>query len=284
MFSCKLIQFVILSLTLMLGACMAPLEEDLESLPDERTEADPVAKDFYGVAMSGRTWSSPAGTNGVGGLGAMVALGELELEDPSAQLATLTLGIRNLNPALAFGDGRLYARIDFGIGSANETALLDWTSTTTITIPAGKVTVTAIQVDAYGHPAATDLIGLAPNPAQTINVPIALTASLAVGPRSSTGMPTLTQTIGQLFPAAPVVMRPPQRTKRVLVGDVRGQAGSDLQVTVGGSASQNVFQLGNAADSIIRTEGVVLPGGDDIVALVSAAGVLQVPVCWLLDG
>ena len=234
--------------------------------------------------MSGQTWSSPIGTIGLGGVGQQVTLGELQLENPQAQLATLTLGIRNLNPAVAFGDGRLYALITFGIGSANETALLDWTATTTITIPAGKVNVTAIQVDAYGHPAATDLIGLATNFAQVINVPIALTASLAAAPRSSPAMATLTQTIPQLFPATPVTLRPPQRTKRVLVGDVRGQAGSDLQVTVGGSASQNVFQLGNPADSRIRTDGVVLPGGDDIVTLVSAAGVLQVPVCWLLDG
>lgn len=274
MFSGKLIQLVVLSLSVLLGGCMGPTDE---------WEGETVARDFYGNVMSGLTWSSPAGVAGLGGMGVVVGVGELELEDTSAQEATLTLGIKNLNPALAFGDGRLYAQIVFGIGSASETVLVDWTATTTITLPVGKVNVTAIQVDAYGHPAATDLAGFAPNPAQTINVPIALTASLAAGQRSSGGMPTLSQTVS--LPAlGPIPFRPPQRAKRILVGDVRGQAGSDLQVMVSGSASFNMFQLGNAADSIIRTEGVVIPGGDDIISLTSAAGVLGVPICWLLDG
>lgn len=274
MFFSKLIQLIALSLSVLLGGCMAPTDE---------WEDEPVAKDFYGNVMSGVTWSSAAGVAGLGGMGQQVGVGELELEDNSAQEATLTLGIRNLNPALAFGDGRLYAQIVFGIGSATETMLLDWTATTTITLPVGKVYVTAIQVDAYGHPAATDLAGFAPNPLQSINVPIALTASLAAGQRSSGGMPTLSQTVN-LPPIGPIPFRPPQRAKRVLVGDHRGQVASDLEVIVSGSASANRFQLANAADSIIRSEGVVIPGGDDIITLVSAGGVNLVPICWLLDG
>lgn len=240
--------------------------------------------DYWQKLNSGQIWSSTQGVAGLGGFGFQQSLGELGLDDPSVQEATLTLGIRNLNPGLAFGDGRIYAQLTFGIGAANEVMLVDWTATTTISLPVGKVNVTAIQTDAFGHPAITDLNGFAPVPAQTINVPITLTASLAAGPRSSPAMPTLTQTIGIPPGGGPVILRPPQRAKRVLVGDHRGQVASDLQVTIGGSLSFNFFQLANPADSIIRTEGVIIPGGDDVVALTSAAGVLGVPVCWLLDG
>jgi hypothetical protein len=234
--------------------------------------------------QSGQIWSSAAGTVGLGGIGNQQGLGELALEDPSVQEATLTLGIRSLNPGLAFGDGRIYAQLTFGIGAASEVALVDWTATTTISLPVGKVNVVAIQTDAFGHPAIIDLNGFAVNPLQVINVPITLTASLAAVPRSSQGMPTLTQTVRVDAGGGATILRPPQRAKRVLVGDPRGQVASDLQVTLGGSNSFNFFQLGNAADSIIRTEGVIIPGGDDVVSLTSVAGVLGVPVCWLLDG
>ncbi len=240
--------------------------------------------DPWQLLQSGQIWSSPAGTLGLGGIGAQQGLGELALEDPAVQQATLTLGIRSLNPGVAFGDGRIYAQLTFGIGAANEVALVDWTATTTVSLPVGKVNVVAIQTDAFGHPAVVDLNGFAVNPVQTINTPITLTASLAAVPRSSQAMPTLTQTVNVQAGGGPVIMRPPQRAKRVLIGDPRGQVLSDLQVTIGGSNALNFFQLVNPADSIIRTEGVIIPGGADVVALTSVAGVFGVPVCWLLDG
>ncbi len=240
--------------------------------------------DPWQLLQSGQIWSSPNGTVGLGGIGAQQTLGELALEDQSVQVATLTLGVRSLNPGVAFGDGRIYALLTFGIGTANEIALVDWTATTTISLPVGRVNVTAIQTDAFGHPAVVDLNGFAPNPAQVINVPVTLTASLAAGSRSSQGFPTLSQTVNVAAGGGPTILRPPQRAKRVLVGDNRGQVASDLQVTIGGAFSINFFQLANPADSIIRTEGVIIPGGADVVALTSAAGVFGVPVCWLLDG
>jgi hypothetical protein len=69
----------------------------------------------------------------------------------------------------------------------------------------------------------------------------------------------------------------------VIIGDHRGQAGSDLTVTIAGTNSFNFFDLANAADSMIRTEGVVLQGGTSDVTL-NSAGVFGVPVTWVLDG
>jgi hypothetical protein len=252
------------------------------SVAIERTEIDEMGTED--LLKSGLTWSPPvAGVLGVGGYGAEVNVGELSLSDPTPQLSTLSLSMTSLNPNVAFGDGRLYAKITFGIGAATETILVDWIQGQTIVLPAGKVNIVAVQADAFGHPFILDSNGYAPNLAQTINVPLRLTASLAYGIRPGIFPPTLTQTAGQLFPAAPALYIPPARAKRVLVGDVRGQALSDLQVDLQGAASFNILNLGNAADSVVRTEGVVIPGNDQM-QLTSAAGVIGVVICWLLDG
>jgi hypothetical protein len=251
--------------------------------PAEVLNAEDIEMSTEDLLKSGLTWSSPQGTVGLGGFGRQATIGELSLPDPLPQISTLTLTMKSLNPNIAFGDGRLYAQLTFGIGAATETIFVDWTQTQTIALPAGKVNVTAVQADAFGHPFLLDSNGFTPDPTQTIQIPIQLTASLASGIRPGIFPPILTQTAGRLFPADVHLYVPPPRAKRVLVGDVRGQALSDLQVQLGGSASFNIFNLGNAADSMIRTEGVIIPG-NDAMQLSSAAGVIGVVICWLLDG
>lgn len=262
-------------------------QSDFETAQPTRQTVDGLEEAEGSVSTdllrAGLTWSSPQGVLGLGGFGAQATVGELSLADPYPQLSTLTLTMKSLNPTVAFGEGRLYAQVTFGIGAATETIFVDWTQTQTITLPAGKVNITAVQADAFGHPFLLDSNGFASNPAQTVQVPVQLTASLAAGIRPGIFPPMLTQTAGRLFPADVHLYVPPPRAKRVLVGDVRGQALSDLQVQLQGSASFNTFNLGNAADSMVRTEGVVIPG-NDAVQISSAAGVIGVVVCWLLDG
>lgn len=283
MFSSKLIQFVALSLSLLLGACMAPLDEDLEALPeDERTEADPVAKDFYGNVMTGQIWSSLAGTNALGGIGREVAMGELELEDTTAQQAVLTLGMQQSDPTGTFGAGRILARIKYGIGSASQTMIIDWALKNAIELPAGKVTITAIQTDAQGWPAIPLPGGLAPRPADGIFTPVILTTSLAAGDRASVHSPTLTLAYG-LPPAGAIGFQCPAGAKGIIVTDPRGQVLSDIQVDVFASRAVNRFFLVNPADSAIRTTGVTL-GDAALVELLSPGGIDHVGIVWLLEG
>jgi len=282
MFSSKLIQFVALSLSSLLGACMAPLDEDLESLPDERAEADPVAKDFYGNVMTGQIWSSPAGTNALGGIGREVAMGELELEDSTAQQAVLTLGMQQTDPTGTFGAGRILARLKYGIGSASQTIVIDWALKNAIELPAGKVTITAIQTDAQGWPAIPLPGGLAPRPADGIFTPVILTSSLAAGDRGSVYAPTLTLSYG-LPPAGTIGFQCPAGSKGILVTDPRGQALSDIQVDIFASRGVNRLFLVNPADSAIRTTGVIL-GDASVVELLSPGGIDHVGIVWLLEG
>ncbi len=236
------------------------------------------------LLRTGQNWSSIAGTVGIGGVGRSVTLGELSLDERHPQQATLTLGLVNLQPQNTLGRGRVYAVVKYGIGLANLTVVLDWGPTTSICLPCGKVNVTAVEVDAKGAPVLPMPAGYEiPDPTENIAVPIILTAELAAGPRSSIAMPTLSQTINLLGGVA-VPWHVPARGKRVLVGDARGQLGTDLTALVVGSLAQNFYSLANAADSLIRTEGVALQGGADNVQLTSAGGWNGATLCWFLDG
>lgn len=240
--------------------------------------------DYWQKLQSGQIWSSPAGTVGLGGVGREVNLGELGLDDPTAQQACLTLGLQNQTPGLTLGRGRIYAVVRYGIGAACQTVILDWATSNTIELPVGKVNVTAIQVDAKGNPALPMPAGYEnPNNAETIDVPIILTASLSKGPRSSLGMPTLSQTIN-LAANTTVPWSVPRRAKRVMVGDIRGQAASDVSAFVIGALAANAYILANAADSAIRTEGVQIQGGADNVQLNSTNGWNGITLVWFLDG
>lgn len=242
-----------------------------------------MPKDFYGNLVSGQIWSSPAGANGLGGVGRQVALGELELADTTVQQAVLTLGLVNRSPGTTLGRGRIYAIVQYGIGSANQTVILDWSQTQSISLPVGKVNVTAMEVDAKGAPLLPMPAGYVVNLAEAIDVPVILTSELAAGDRSSVHAPTLTQTIN-LGVNITVPWQVPARAKRVLVGDIRGQAASDVTAFVVGSLSGNGFVLANAADSAIRTDGVILPGLTDNVQLNSTGGFNGIVLCWMLDG
>lgn len=249
------------------------------------------------MSNSGITWSSPAGVFGLGGVGREVNIGELLVQPEETrtmrgpettasipQVATITLGIRNTNPAVFLSaGGRIYARITYGVGNSNEEVLIDWTEQQSITLPAGKFTITACQADALGLPFVNNNFGFILNPAEVFNAGVILNASCVAGVRSSSTFATLTQTVAVPPGAVSVFVRPPQRAKRVIIGDHRGQAGSDLTVTIAGTNSFNFFDLANAADSMIRTEGVVLQGGTSDVTL-NSAGVFGVPVTWVLDG
>jgi hypothetical protein len=231
----------------------------------------------------GQIWSSPAGVPGLGGVGREQLLGQLQLDNPhEVQQATLTLGLVNRNPGLTIGMGRIYAKVLFGIGGANNTVLLDWTNQS-IVLPVGSCTVTAIQVDSYGAPALDLATGYVLNPLQTIQAELILTACLAAGDRGGQAFPTLTQTL-DLAAGVTTPFQVPARAKRVLVGDQRGQLASDVFALTAGSLALNLFRLANASDSAIRTEGVILPGMCDNVQLNSAGGATNITLCWLLDG
>lgn len=248
-----------------------------------------MAKRQLEITNSGQIWSSQPGQTGLGGLGIEVSLGDLKLEDDTAQEATLTLTLKAQNPLVSFGLGRIYARVKFGVGTASQTVLLDWSQGTSIVLPCGVCNVAAVQVDSKGAPALPMPIPgegapvYVPNPNDTIDVPVILTACLAAGPRSSVRSPTLTQTVDLPENSGPGWWVP-QRAKGVIVGDPRGIAATDLLVNVTGCGSTNRFSLANAADSSIRTTGILLPGNSEFVTTFSAGGVTGVPICWLLDG
>lgn len=232
---------------------------------------------------SGQIWSTPIGMVGLGGVGNQVSLGQFELPSTVAQQATLTLGLTNLAPGFALGTGRIYAIIKYGVGTANQTVILDWAQGTSIALPCGKITVDAMEVDAKGAPIMPMPAGYVVNPAENIAVRVILTASLSVGDRSSLAAPTLTQTIN-LAAGVTVPWQVPARGKRVLVGDPRGLLATDVQAFIVGSLSMNTFVLANAGDSAIRTDGVILPGFTDNVQLLSPGGFNGIVLSWLLDG
>lgn len=245
--------------------------------------------DYWQKTQSGQIWSSPLGLNGIGGaVGTEANLGELALEDQSAQMSTLTLGLRSTRSNFLLTTGRVYAVVTYGVGTSNNTVILDWSTCNTISLPTGKATITAMQVDAKGSPAlplptTTGIIPYVTDGSQLIGVPLILTAQLAAYERSSQGWPTVTQVIDLAEPNAQVRLVVPVRTKAVIVGDSRGQAGSDITVNIQGNTGTTMYDLANAADSAIRTTGVLV-GGASSILLRSVGGHLGVPVIWLLDG
>ena len=241
--------------------------------------------DYWQTIQSGQIWSTPVGALGLGGIGSEVNLGELALNDSSGtqveQEAVLTLGLqRPLD--VNWGGGRIYAKVLFGIGTANQTVYLDWFSGNSIELPVGKCTVTAVQTDMQGAPVMPLPAGYALRPGDTVDTRVILTASLAAGERASIAAPTLSQTFD--FAAGILtVIRVPPRAKHVVIGDPRGQVASDLRVEILGSNGINRFFLVNPADSPIRTTGVVL-GQADNLQILSPAGIASIPITWLLEG
>jgi len=241
---------------------------------------DKLNRSQVNLAHQGLTWVAPNIPGqpilfGLGGIGRQANMGELSLPNyqyPS--MSTLLLQMRNLyNPGIDIGPGNIRALAKYAVGAVpNDEVMLDWTFGTSISIPAGKVTVTAVE---YGVGSGN----------RNIAVPIFLSAQLVPGPRFSTAAPTLTFAF-TLAATVAESMAPPARARRLLVGDRRGQAASDVIVTVTALNARNTYNLGNAADSAIRTEGVVLPGATTMVSFVSAAGTGNdlITVCFLLDG
>lgn len=228
----------------------------------------------------GLTWTAPlisgqAPILGLGGAGRTVGMGELSLPDIGCgQMATLTLNLRSLdNNQLDVGPGNIRARVKYGIGViGHDEVELDWGFGTSITLPVGRCTLTAIEV----------------GDASSDNMPrrIMLTAQLAKGPRSSLGWPSLTESF-RLAANVPNILVPPARARRLLVTDYRGIAGSDITVRVTMlNGAVNLFNLATAADSAIRTEGVFLPATTTLVSITSVAGtgVNHIAACFLLDG
>jgi len=244
------------------------------------SDCEKLDRSQVNLAHQGLTWVAPnipgqVKPNGLGAIGRQANMGELTLPDyqfPS--MSTLLLQMRNLhNPGIDIGPGNIRALAKYAVGAVpNDEVLLDWSFGTSISIPAGKVTLTAIE---YGVGSGN----------HNMSVPIFLSAQLVPGPRYSTAAPTLTYSF-QLDAGVPELMPPPARAKRLLVGDVRGQAGSDLVVEIRALNARTMYNLGNAADSAIRTEGVVLPGATTMISITSAGGTGNdlVYACFLLDG
>lgn len=237
--------------------------------------SDHLTRDDVHVAHQGFSWSTPTTnppTGGLGGVGRQVGMGELslpELEKP--QMATLLLGMRNLENR-AFGNGTIRALIKYGIGAIpHEELWVDWSWGTSIEIPAGQCSVTAAE------------FGIVSGSSKNIQVRILLTAMLVAGPRSSLGWPTFTEQF-HLTIASPELMQPPARAKRLLVGD-KGVANSKVIVTVRALGIDTTYDLGNAADSAIRTDGIVLPGATTLITFATTALLgSDIFACFLLDG
>jgi hypothetical protein len=232
------------------------------------------------LTHQGLTWVAPNIPGqvmplGLGGIGRQANMGELTLPDYQfPAMSTLLLQMRNLyNPGINIGPGNIRAIAKYAVGAVpNDEVMLDWTFGTSISLPAGKVTLTAVE---YGVGSGN----------RNIAVPLFLSAQLVPGPRFSTAAPTLTFAF-VLTATVAESMAPPARAKRLLVGDRRGQAASDVIVTIEALNARNTYNLGNAADSAIRTEGVILPGATTMISFVSATGTGNdlITVCFLLDG
>jgi hypothetical protein len=229
----------------------------------------------------GCTWTAPliAGQTpitGLGGTGRVVAMGDLSLPNlEAAQMCTLLLGMRSLdNPDRDLGPSNIRGRVQYGVGAiGQEEVRLDWGFETSITLPAGHV-----HVEAYEHGDASGAHG--------IPVRIMLTAMLVKGCRQSQAWPTYTESFF-LVDNVPEFIVPPPRARRLIVSDYRGQAGSDITViTRALNGAENFFNLANAADSAIRTTGIVLSNTTTMVEIESAAGtgIEHVTATFLLDG
>ncbi len=237
-------------------------------------------RDDEHVAHQGLNWTWPliAGQveqNGLGGSGRVIGMGELSLPDlEKPQMATLLLGMRNRdNPDLDIGPGNIRAKIVYGVGGvAAEEFLCDWTFQQSVSVPAGRCTLTAIEVG-----------GTSGN--KNMACRVMLTAQLVAGPRSSIAWPTLTDSF-PLDAGVPETFPPPNRARRLIVSDYRGGALSDLEVTIHARDADNLYLLNYLGDAAIRTEGVVIPGGTTMIEVLSPGGTAlnKIFVCFLLDG
>lgn len=239
-----------------------------------------LRRDQVNLAHQGLSWSAAQFPNqpiilGLGGAGRQANLGELSLPAYAfPALSTVLLHLRNLdNTDRDIGPGNIRALLRYGVGAiANDEVLLDWGYETSISVPAGKVTCTAIE---YGTTSGN----------RNMSSRISLTAQIVPGPRFSRFSPTLTQSF-DLGVNIMEALVPPTRAKGLLVGDSRGIAGTDLQVTVRALDADNLYSLANPADSVIRTTGIVLPSATTQVQFLSPGGTngKLITVCWLLDG
>jgi hypothetical protein len=239
-----------------------------------------LRRDQVDLTHQGCSWVAPNIPNqpiiyGLGGAGRVANLGELILPEYAfPSMSTVLLGLRNLdNSDRDIGPGNIRALIKYAVGAVpNDEVLLDWGYETSISVPAGKVALTAIE---YGTGSGF----------RNISSRIMLTAQLVPGPRFSTAAPTLTFSF-DLGDNIAEFLVPPARAKRLLVGDWRGIAGTNLQVTVRALDSDNLYDLSNPADSAIRTEGVILPSSTTRIQFLSLGGTNNhlITVCFLLDG
>lgn len=234
-------------------------------------------------SSQGRAWSyllvpGQAAINGLGGVGRRISLGDLTLpgSPTSGQMATLVLNVYDIyGREVNLGPGNIRAHVSYGVGAIGKDEVrLDWGPGTSIQLPAGHCNVDAVEIGTSS--------GIA-----NISGPIRLSAQLVPGPRMSLGWPTYTDVFALEAQSVVHLVIPPRRAKRLWVGDYRGQAGSDLNVTLhmlGNSTA--LYQLANAADSAIRTDGIVLPGTTTRIDFASAAGTAGnlITACFLLDG
>lgn len=242
---------------------------------DLRLRRDQVDLTHQGLSWTALQFPNQPIIYGIGGSGRQANMGELILPEYAfPAMSTVLLGMRNLdNPDRDIGPGNIRALLKYAVGAVpNDEVLLDWGYETSISIPAGKVTCTAIE---YGVGSGN----------RNMSSRIMLTAQIVPGPRFSTAAPTLTFSFDLGVNVMEAVV-PPSRAKRLLVGDWRGITGTDLQVTVKALDADNLYFLNNAADSAIRTIGVVLPSATTQVQFLSPGGTNNhlITCCFLLDG
>lgn len=242
---------------------------------DLRLRRDQVDLTHQGLSWTALQFPNQPTIFGLGGSGRQANMGELILPEYAfPSMSTVLLGMRNLdNPDRDIGPGNIRAMLKYAVGAVpNDEVLLDWGYETSISIPAGKVTCTAIE---YGV-----ISG-----GRNISSRLMLTAQIVPGPRFSKFPPTLTQTFDLGVNIMEAVV-PPARAKGLLVGDSRGVTGTDLQVTVVALNASNLYFLNNVADAAIRTVGIVLPSATTQVQFLSPGGTNNhlITVCWLLDG
>lgn len=223
------------------------------------------------------------------GLGTMAAgqpqqertVAELSLPNitgPEVATILLTRKVTQTFSVAGTANGRLLARISYGIGVANDSILIDWSLGTSIMVPVtprSKVNVTAVQIGADPN-----------NPTDpTMGESFVLSAMIARGARSSLGAPTLSYVIPTVPQIGFVFVAVPNRAKRVIVQPPLGAA-SNVHAQLETALTGSPFLANLVNDSQLRTTGIVLAGNDINVLLSTngAAAETLVKVIFLLDG